>query len=93
LRSREKGDFFHPTQKPIALMRWCLAFLPKKVEIILDPFMGSGSTLIAAKESGKQAIGIEIDERYCEIAAKRLAQNVLPLEHSVITDPEPRELF
>lgn len=73
------GEREHPTQKPISLMRWCLGFVPGDGAII-DPFMGSGSTLRAAKDVGRRAIGIEIEERYCEIAAKRLAQEVLPLE-------------
>ena len=66
----------HPTQKPIALMRWCLGFFPDATTI-LDPFMGSGTTLRAAKDLGRKAIGIEVEERYCEIAVKRLAQEVL----------------
>ena len=69
----------HPTQKPIALMKWCIGFVAEDA-VILDPFMGSGTTLVAAKETGRKAIGIEIEERYCEIAAKRLEQEVLPLE-------------
>ena len=68
----------HPTQKPIALMKWC-AEISKTEGLILDPFMGSGTTLRAAKDLGRKAIGIEIEERYCEIAVKRLAQQVLPL--------------
>jgi site-specific DNA-methyltransferase (adenine-specific) len=65
----------HPTQKPLALFHWCLRFFPN-AQTILDPFMGSGTTLRAAKDLGRRAIGIEIEERYCEIATKRLAQGV-----------------
>ena len=67
----------HVTQKPAELLRQLLAVLPGETLTVLDPFMGSGSTLVAAQALGHQSIGIEIDERYCEIAAKRLAQGVL----------------
>jgi DNA modification methylase len=68
----------HPTQKPIPLMSWCLQRMGLRVgALVLDPFAGSGSTLVAAKLAGLQAIGIEKDEGYCEIMASRLAQGVL----------------
>lgn len=75
---RSDADRRHPTQKPVGLMRWCLSFFPD-AQTILDPFMGSGTTLRAAKDLGRKAIGIEIEERYAEIAAKRLAQEVMAL--------------
>lgn len=68
----------HPTQKPLTLMEWCIAW-SKTTGAILDPFMGSGTTLRAAKDLGRKAIGIELEEKYCEIAVKRLAQGVLAL--------------
>lgn len=66
----------HPTQKPLPLMRWCLTLVPD-AKTILDPFAGSGTTLLAARLEGRQAVGIEISERYCEIAANRLRQKFL----------------
>lgn len=68
----------HPTQKPDEIMKWCMSFYPDAMTI-LDPFMGSGTTLRAAKDLGRKCIGIEIEEKYCEIAARRLQQEVLPL--------------
>lgn len=72
----------HPTEKPVGLLQELIESSSKHGEIVLDPFVGSGSTLVAARLEGRRAIGIEIEERYCEIAAKRLAQGALPLEHS-----------
>lgn len=74
------GKALHPTQKPEAVIRRLLSV---GGNTILDPFMGTGTTLRAAKDMGKRAIGIEIEERWCELAAKRMAQAVLPVE------PEP----
>lgn len=61
----------HPTQKPLRVMRWCLSVFPDAKKII-DPYMGSGTTLRAAKDLGLEAIGTDIEEKYCEVAAKRL---------------------
>jgi hypothetical protein len=75
--TRDSGEKCgHPTQKPLAVIRWCLSLAPDAATV-LDPFMGSGTTLVACKLDGRKAVGIEIEERYCEIAAKRLSQGVL----------------
>lgn len=70
---------YHPTQKPLPVMRWCIGLLPEGARMVLDPYMGSGTTLRAAKDHGRRAIGIDAEERYCEIAAKRMGQEVLDL--------------
>ena len=74
--SERNRPSLHPTQKPLALMRWCLVQAGGN-GLILDPYTGSGTILRAAKELGRPAIGIEIEEKYCEIAAGRLEQEVL----------------
>ena len=72
---RQKAGL-HPTQKPVELMTWCIS-KAKKSQTILDPFAGSGSTLVAAKLEQRKAVGIELEKEYCEIAAKRLSQQLL----------------
>lgn len=67
----------HPTSKPIAMVSDWVRLFSNPGDLVLDPFAGSGTTLRAAKDEGRRAIGVEIDERFCEIAAKRLAQDTL----------------
>lgn len=80
LASRDYVIKWHPTEKPEALILWCLHVAEDHTPIVnvLDPFMGSGSTLVAAKRLGKTAVGIDRIEKFCEIAARRLSQDVLP---------------
>lgn len=78
---QDQEQRYHPTQKPLKVMSWCLSFFPN-AESVLDPFMGSGTTLVAAKLQGKRAIGIEREEKYCEIAVQRLGQDSLFSEES-----------
>jgi site-specific DNA-methyltransferase (adenine-specific)/modification methylase len=69
----------HPTQKPVALMVWIVSQFTKSGDLVLDPYMGSGPIAKACQMTGRRYIGIEIVERYCEEAARRLQQAVLPL--------------
>jgi site-specific DNA-methyltransferase (adenine-specific)/modification methylase len=66
------GPKVHPTQKPEALMRWCVDRLPTDAQTILDPFMGSGTTGVAAVQMGRDFIGIEREPKYFDIACKRI---------------------
>lgn len=73
------NDRIHPNEKPLALPLHFIRLTTNPSGLVLDPFMGSGTTLRAAKDLGRKAIGIEIEERYCEIAAHRMSQEVLSL--------------
>jgi DNA modification methylase len=74
---------WHPTQKPLDVMKWCISQADTKlkttVATILDPFAGSGTTLRAAKDLNRKSIGIEMSEKYCEVIANRMRQEVLAL--------------
>lgn len=74
---QQEGGTGHPCPKSVPLMLWLIQRATQPSAVVLDPFMGSGSTLVAAKQLGRRAIGVEISERYCEVAARRLAQGVL----------------
>jgi DNA modification methylase len=69
---KHKEERVHRAQKPVPLMRWCIEQAPPGCKTILDPYAGSGTTLLAARLLGRQAVGIEKEEAFCEMAAKRL---------------------
>lgn len=85
-----RGDYRnkqHPTQKPVALMEWCLGFLPD-AQTILDPFMGSGTTLVACQKLGRQGIGIELDPDYFDIACRRVEEAARQPD-LFVSEPQP----
>lgn len=69
----------HPCPRKVKHVSWLVNWWSEPSEVILDPFMGSGTTLFAAKQSGRRCIGVEIEEKFCEMAARRLAQEQLPM--------------
>lgn len=77
IRDSKNDRFNHPTQKPTELLKWCIAQFKLEGQTILDPFMGTGSTLIAAQEMGCDCTGIEINQEYIDIASNRTKQGVL----------------
>jgi site-specific DNA-methyltransferase (adenine-specific) len=72
-----RDGFGHPCEKPLGALNRVLSALSPEGGLVVDPFMGSGSTLRSAKDLGRRAVGIEKDEKWCELAAKRMAQGVL----------------
>jgi len=85
------GGKQHPTQKPIIVMEWCLGFLPN-AQTILDPFAGSGSTLVACQRLGRQGIGIEIDEDYFNVACRRVEEATRQPDMFVEQKPKAQQL-
>lgn len=79
-RSNPNNEGLHPTQKPLDLMQYLVLTYTQPNDLVLDFTCGSGTTLVAAKQLGRRAIGIELEEKYCEIAAQRLSQEVMQLE-------------
>ena len=72
--SKEKGERYHPTQKQVGVMRWCISHLPYDSKTILDPFMGSGTTGVACAKMNREFIGIELQEKYFDIACRRIEE-------------------
>ena len=91
--TKEDGERVHPTQKPIAMMKWIISYLSNPNDIILDPFAGSGTTLAAAKSLGRKYIGIEKEEKYVNACKKRFAQQFLDLPIKIQKPQLEKELF
>jgi len=88
-------DDRHPTEKPVALFEWLVALLCAKGKPVLDPFLGSGTTLVAAYRLGRQGVGIEISEEYCQLAAERLDREIAQgrlFEPAEIAQEKPSQL-
>jgi DNA modification methylase len=90
LMAKEK-DRVHPTQKPVEVMRWCIGNLPDEAAMILDPFMGSGTTGVATVKLGKSFTGIEIEPKYFDIACRRVADAYKQPDMFVDAAPQPRQ--
>ena len=83
----------HPTQKPLNLFTDLIGKFSQEGETVLDPYMGSGTTLVAARQLSRRAIGIEIEKKYCDIAIDRLRQEVLPLNQPTYEKHEQGEML
>ena len=73
----DEGKPPHPSPKPLRYIRWLINRLSEETDLVCDPFLGSGTTAVAAKQLGRKYIGIEIEKKYCDIAVQRLAQEIL----------------
>lgn len=91
IRCQRDDNSDHPSPKPRSLMARLLRVVSEKNELVIDPFMGCGPTLLAARDLGRKAVGIELNERYCEIAARSLWQGALPLETAPISEQPEQE--
>jgi len=95
IRQGKDTERFHPTQKPIEVMEWCISHLPADHGVICDPFMGSGTTGVACAKAGKRFIGIERDARYFDIACERIEKAYMQDDMfiSSVTDVEQESLW
>lgn len=89
IKASEKGEpRVHPTQKPVVVMQWCLGFLPEN-NVVLDPYLGSGTTLVACQKMGRRGVGIEIDLEFFEAACRRVDEATRVADMFVTDVPRP----
>jgi site-specific DNA-methyltransferase (adenine-specific) len=91
VKAHEDVDRQHPTQKPIGLMKWCLEQLAAPAHLIVDPFMGSGTTGVACVKLGRKFIGIEIHEPYFDIACRRIEEATRQPDMFIDRPSEPKQ--